>query len=103
MTSKTIAVFTSQNILNTQDNQKQILQALHDGMNFKELENNFVVIDLVLKDFDEATAQEVEVRVTSLSHLSCMWCNADLEESQEEDFLSFISFEQVTNFNIWSV
>lgn len=100
MTSKTIAVFTSENILNTEANQKQILQALYDGMYFKDLDFGFIVLEIVFNDFESTNSKAVEVRITSLKHLSSLWCDGTLEESIDRDYLNFINFEMVVDFNL---
>lgn len=103
MTSKTIAVFTTHEILNTEANQKLILQALHEGIYFKDLEDQFIILDITLIDHNDQTAKNVEVRVTSLSNLSKLWCNADLDENPLNDYLYFINFKQIVDFNLGEI
>lgn len=105
MSNKTIAVFTNNSILNTQANQKVILMAIHEGVYFKDLETSFVRLDVSLPDCNSRTAKDCEVRVTSLSHISELFCNGNFNEYESDDnsHLYFINFEQVVDFNIGEI
>lgn len=102
MSSKTIAVFTSQRILNTENNQKQILQALHDGGHLKVMDDNLLSESFVLElsQNTEPSTQNIEIFGCNLAYLSESVNDGDMLQLLEKYYLNFINFEKVVNFNI---